>query len=192
MPDPILAQTDLAVLIIIDMQARMMPAIDRGPTITASARKMLKAAGILGLPVLHTEQNPRGIGATTPEIAQSLPPESTPIIKSTCSCWSDPQFRARLQATNREHVILVGVETHVCIQQTALELLRVDYVPFIPADAVGSRRPFDRDTALARMARAGAIITSTESLIFELVRRCDVPEFKPLLELVKQTNDEPG
>lgn len=189
MADPILAQTDLAILVVIDMQVRMMPAIDRAPAVTAAARKMLRTAAILGLPVLHTEQNPRGIGPTIPELADTLPPHSTPIIKSTCSCWSDDNFRTRLQAAGRKHVILVGVEAHVCIQQTALELLQAGYQPFVLNDAVGSRRRHDRDTALARMAGAGAVITSSEAMIFELVRRCDVPEFKPLLELVKQSPD---
>lgn len=190
MPDPILAQSKLAALVVIDMQARMMPAIHRGQAVAANARTMLKAAAILGLPVLHTEQNPRGIGPTIPEIADLLPPGAAPLVKSTCSCWSDPDFRRRLESSGRKHIILVGVETHVCIQQTAIELLSVGCEVFVLVDAVGSRRPHDRDAALERMARAGAVLTTTESMIFELVRRCDVPEFKPVLDLVKQAPDD--
>lgn len=190
MSDPILAHSDRAILTLIDMQTRMMPAIHHAPAVIAAARQMLKAAAILGLPVLYTEQNPRGIGPTIPELMNHLPPAAAPIVKSTCSCCSDSAFRDRLKAANRPHVILVGVEAHVCIQQTVLELLQTGFIPFVLNDAVGSRRPHDRDTALSRMARAGAIITSTESMIFELVRRCDVPLFKPLLEIVKRADDD--
>ncbi len=182
----ILAETELAVLVVIDMQQRMMPAIAEGARVTAAVRRMLRAVAVLGVPVMHTEQNPAGLGATTPEIAGLLPGGSGPIVKTTCSCWADEAFRERLKRSRREHVLLAGVETHVCIQQTALELLRVDYTVFVLADAVGSRREFEKETALARMRDAGAIVTTVEAMMFELVRRCDVPTFKPLLEIVKQ------
>jgi len=121
-----------------------------------------------------------------PEIGRLLPPGAGPIIKSTCSCWADESFRERLRRSRREHILMSGVETHVCIQQTALELLRVDYVVFVLADAVGSRWPLEKEAALARLRDAGAIITTVEAMMFELVRRCDVPAFKPLLDIVKQ------
>lgn len=182
----ILAETELAVMVVIDMQSRMMPAIAEGALVTSAVRRMLRAAAVLGVPVMHTEQNPGGLGVTTPEIGGLLPGGTGPIVKTTCSCWGDDAFRERLKRSRREHVLLAGVETHVCIQQTALDLLRVDYTVFVLADAVGSRREFEKETALGRMRDAGAIVTSVEAMMFELVRRCDVPTFKPLLEIVKQ------
>ena len=182
----ILAEIDLAVLVVVDMQQRMMPAVANASQVTAAAGRMLRAAAVLGLPVLYTEQNPAGLGPTVPEIRSLLPAASGPIVKTTCSCWADEPFRERLRQSRREHVLLAGVETHVCIQQTALELLRVDYVVYVLADAVGSRRGVETETALSRLRDAGAIVTSVEAMMFELVRRCDVPTFKPLLEIVKQ------
>jgi len=181
----ILAETELAILVVIDMQRRMMPAITDGPRVISAVGRMMRSAAILGVPVIHTEQNPAGLGDTIPAIGGLLQGGQPPIVKTTCSCWADSAFRERLKMSRREHVLLAGVETHVCIQQTALDLLRVDYKVFVLTDAVGSRRPMEKETALARMRDAGAIVTSVEAMMFELVRRCDVSAFKPLLEIVK-------
>ena len=103
----------------------------------------------------------------------------------TCSCWGDAPFRDRLTGSRRELVLLAGVESHVCVQQTAIDLLRVDFVPYVLADAVGSRKPFEKQIALERMRAAGAIVTTVEAMIFELVARCDIPAFKKILPVVK-------
>lgn len=180
-----LASADHSILAVIDMQQRMMPAVTDHAEVLAAARRMLRAATVLGVPVLHTEQNPAGLGPTVPEVAELLPPGARPLVKVTCSCWSDDPFRRAIESAGRRLVILIGAEAHVCVQQTALELLEAGYQAFVPADAVGSRRAGDRDAALARLQTAGAIVTTVESIIFELVRRCDVPEFKKILDIVK-------
>jgi nicotinamidase-related amidase len=180
-----LAETDRAVLVVIDMQQRMMSAIHEHESVTMAASKMLRAAAVLGVPVLHTEQNPAGLGETIEPVRAHLPAETRTISKVTCSCWGDTTFRQQLIESNREHVLLVGVEAHVCIQQTALDLLRVDYVPFVLADAVGSRREDEKSIALERMRSAGVIVTSAEAMIFELVRRCDAPQFRAILDIVR-------
>jgi len=187
MPHVNILEAQLAILVVVDVQEKLLPAIESSPPadIIDSIGRLISAARILDVPILHTEQYPKGLGPTDQRIKQPLPTGSEPIEKTMCSCWRDAAFREALQQTDREHVILAGLETHVCIQQTALDLIRVDYVPFVAADAVGSRRPTDKKIALARMRHAGAEISTTESIIFELIERCDHPKFKDILELIK-------
>ncbi len=187
MPSVNVLEADLAVVVVVDLQEKMLAALN-GSTreqIVEKTCKLLDAARILSLPILFTEQNPRGLGPTDARVKGRLPTDLTPIVKTTCSCWRDETFRARLQRTDREHVILIGMETHVCIQQTALDLIRVDYVPFIAADAVSSRHEQDMCVAFDRMRHEGATISTAEALIFELVERCDHPRFKDILKIIK-------
>ena len=187
MPHVNMMEADLAALVVIDVQEKMLA------TITTSLVKglierlvaLIKAAQLLGMPVLYTEQYPQGLGGTDRSLVDALSGAVGPIVKTTCSCWRDEGFRGALQKTEREHIILAGLEAHVCIQQTALDLLRVDYVPFVPLDAIGSRKQADYDGAIARMRQAGVELSTTESLIFELVERCDHPRFKDILKLIK-------
>lgn len=180
-----LAEPELALLLVIDLQERLMPHIDEHDSVVDNAVKMIRAARLLSTPLLATEQNPRGLGETVRPVLDALPPDLPRRDKETFSCWGDATFRERLQATRREHVIVVGIEAHVCVQQTVLDLLQVDYVPFVLADAVGSRRTRDRDLSLERMRQAGAIVTSTESMIMELQRSYTAPTFKQILKIVK-------
>ncbi len=180
-------ETDLAVVVVVDFQEKMLGAIGTSPK-DALARRinmLLRTAQLLNVPVLYTEQYPQGLGTTDRSIIESLKGATGPLIKTTCSCWRDEGFRTALQRTEREHVILCGLETHVCIQQTALDLLRVDYVSFVPVDAVGSRFQTDHDAAILRMRSAGATITTAGSVLFELIERCDHPRFKDFLQIVK-------
>ncbi len=180
-------EADLGVLIVIDIQEKMLAAIKTctQDELIAAVSRLIGAAQILDLPIIYTEQYPQGLGPTDRRFSAMLGRAEGPIVKTTCSCWRDEAFRAALQRTGREQVILVGLEAHVCIQQTALDLLRVDYQPFIAADATGSRRQRDLDAALARMRHAGVEVSTTESLIFELAERCDHPRFKDLLKVIK-------
>jgi nicotinamidase-related amidase len=180
-------ESNLAVLVVIDVQEKMLSAVtpDAPNEIIAPIRRIIGAARILDIPILHTEQYPQGLGPTVAELRGPLAESRGPLVKAACSCWRDETFRNELQRTEREHVILAGLETHVCIQQTALDLLRVDYVPFVAADATGSRRALDKVTALARLRAAGVIVSTTEALIFELVERCDHPRFKDVLKVIK-------
>lgn len=187
MPDAQLIEANLAALVVIDVQEKMLEAVTTRPAeeILRSIVRLVGAARILEIPVLYTEQYPKGLGPTDARLRSALAEANGPLIKSTCSCWRDEAFRVALQQTEREHVILAGLESHVCIQQTALDLLRVDYVSFVPIDAVGSRRAEDMETAVHRMRAAGVAISTVESLIFELVERCDHPRFKEVLQVIK-------
>jgi len=165
----------------------MLAAITSSPTdaILDKIRRLIGTAKVLDIPILFTEQYPKGLGATSHVVREAFPRELGPMVKTTCSCWRDGAFRSALQATGREQIMVVGLETHVCVQQTALDLLRVDYAVFIAADAIGSRFSFDTEIALMRMRRAGVEISTTESLIFDLIERCDHPKFRDILQLVK-------
>jgi len=180
-------EADLAVLVVIDVQENMLTAISTSPqdTILDKLRRLIETAKILTVPIIYTEQYPKGLGRTDERVKAWLPSDLEPIEKTTCSCWRDEAFRKALQDTHREHVIVAGLESHVCVQQTALDLLRVDYTAFLPIDAVGSRFAIDMDTAVERMRRAGVEVSTTEALIFDLIERCDHPKFKDILELVK-------
>lgn len=184
-----LAESSLAVLVVIDVQEKILSAISSSPPdeIVAAQSRLIGAARILDIPVIYTEQYPKGLGPTDPRLMKRLVETTGPLVKNTCSCWRDESFRNALQRTEREHVILCGLEAHVCVQQTAMDLLRVDYGVFVPADSVGSRQASDMEMAFNRMRRAGVEITTTESMIFELVERCDHPKFKDILEIIKQT-----
>jgi nicotinamidase-related amidase len=187
MPNVNILEADLAALVVIDVQEKMLSAITTSPTdiILDKIRRLIGVAKVLDVPVVYTEQYPQGLGPTNTQVKAWLPPELRPVVKTTCSCWRDQNFRNALQATGREHIILAGLETHVCVQQTALDLLRVDYSVFVPVDAVGSRFTIDMDTSVARMRHAGVEISTTESLIFDLVERCDHPKFKDVLRIIK-------
>ena len=187
MPSVNTLESDLAVLVVIDVQEKMLAAIGSSPPdeIIDKIRRLIGAARLLEIPILHTEQYPKGLGPTDPRIVKQLPNGSDVIEKTACSCWREEAFRAALQATGHEHVIVAGLETHVCIQQTVLDLIRVDYQPFVAADAVGSRSGLDTETAFARMRHAGAEVSSTEAILFELIERCDHPKFKDMLKLIK-------
>ncbi len=187
MPHVNMLEANLAVLLIIDIQSKMLAAIGSSSqeTILDKTRRLIGTAKVLDIPILLTEQNPQGIGSTDSRVQSWLPDDLSPIEKTTCSCWRDEKFKRALQATGREHVILAGLETHVCVQQTALDLLRVDYVPFLAADAVGSRTADDMKMSLERMRHAGVEVSTAEAIIFDLIERCDHPKFKEILKLVK-------
>jgi nicotinamidase-related amidase len=187
MPNVDILEADLAALVVVDVQEKMLAAIGSSPKdgIVEKTKRLIAAAQVLEIPILWTEQYPKGLGPTEPAVRKALPDGLAAIEKTTCSCWRDEAFRSALQSTGREHVILAGLETHVCIQQTALDLFRVDYSLFVAADAIGSRFESDHVSAVARMAHAGVQISSAEALLFELIERCDHPKFKEILKLVK-------
>lgn len=187
MSDVNILEAGLAALVVIDVQEKMLAAITSSPTdgILDKIRRLIGTAKVLDLPIIWTEQYPKGLGPTDSRVRGWLPSDLKPIVKTTCSCWRDQGFRDAVQATGREHIILTGLETHVCVQQTALDLLRVDHAVFLAEDACGSRFAQDMDVSLERMRHAGVEVSTTEALLFELIERCDHPKFKELLELVK-------
>lgn len=177
---------DRAMLLVIDVQTRLLPAIDAHEAVVAGIRQLLRTARLFELPVLATEQYPKGIGPTEASVVELLGQADAPVLKkSTFSACDDEGVRQALRRIDRPQVLLCGIEAHVCVQQTALDLISMDHQVYVCADAVGSRRRLDRDVSLERVRQAGAIITTSESVLFELCVECRSARFKKLLELVK-------
>lgn len=171
-------------LLIVDIQERLLPYIHEHETIVASAAKMIRAAHALEVPVTLSEQYPKGLGDTTPAIRDAAG-DAPRAEKMTFSFCGDPACRETITRHVRSQVLLVGIETHVCVQQTALDLIGLQMQPVVLADAVGSRRPLDDRIALDRMRHAGVIVTTVESAIFQLVRESGTELFKRILPIVK-------
>lgn len=177
-------ELDRAQLLIVDIQEKLLPQIAEHEQVTAQAERMIRAAAALELPTTLSEQYPRGLGPTVAAIAQAAA-GATRCEKQTFSFCADRSCRKRLTSVLRPQVLIVGIETHVCVQQTALDLLDMQMAPFVLADAVGSRRPFDCQIALERMRAAGVIVTTVESAIFQLVRDSGSALFKKILPIVR-------
>jgi nicotinamidase-related amidase len=177
-----LLRRDEAVLVVVDVQERINAVMaDQGHL--ARIAVLVEACGALGVPVIATEQYPKGLGPTVPELARLLP--GPPLVKDSFSCAREPAVRTALEAAGRRQAVVAGIEAHVCVLQTALDLAAAGYQVHVPHDAVSSRRPADKAWSLDRMAAAGVVVTTTESALFELLERCGTDEFKLVAALVK-------
>jgi nicotinamidase-related amidase len=145
---------------------------------------LVEACRGLEVPVIGSEQYPQGLGPTVGSLADALGSEF--LGKLTFSCARDEGLLEAVKATGRQQIIVTGIEAHVCVLQTAVDLLAKGLEVHVPHDAVNSRRPADREWALRRMAGAGAVITTTESALFELLERCDTADFKAVAKLIKK------
>jgi len=183
-PDALpMIQPETAILLVVDMQDRLLPAIHHADQCVEACRRMIEAAHVLELPIVVTEQYPDGLGPTCATLRQCL--GDTEIITKTRFSSCVEAVVECLCERDRPHVIVVGIEAHVCVLQSVLDLLRLGYTPYLCADATGSRRPLDRDTAIARMRRAGAIVTTTESVTLEMLGQAGTDTFKRILEIIK-------
>lgn len=175
-----------AMVLVIDVQEKLLPLIGGHDRVVCANQKLLAGAAVFDLPVLVTEQYPKGLGATVEAIRVFLSRDGVSVSeKPTFSAWADPAVRETIRRIDRPQIIVTGIEAHVCVQQTALDLCIVDYDVYVCADAIGSRGRVDHDTALDRMRQAGARVTTVESVLFELCGRCDAPRFKSMLEVIK-------
>lgn len=178
-----LLSRDESRLLIIDMQEKLLPVINNQDAVLANCLKLVKAADTLSVPATATEQYPKGLGVTVSEIAERVSdrPEKIEFSCLNCLDWNstaaDPEGRFK--------VVVAGIEAHVCVLQTVLDLLSQGFRVFVAADAVGSRKTVDRDFALQRMASAGAVITTVESVLFEWCEQAGTPEFKEISRLVR-------
>ena len=170
-------------LLVIDVQEKLVAAVADAPKAVANALRLIRGAEILGIPTQATEQYPRGLGPTVPAIAERLPDRP---VKAAFSCASSPSVLEQYYGRQVRHVTLAGLEAHVCVAQTALDLMDLGFRVQVVADAVASRSPFDRDAALRRLEAAGAVISTTEAVLFEWCETSDRPEFKAISALVKE------
>ncbi len=170
--------------ICVDIQERLFPHIHEHDELARRCVILIQGLRLLNVPIIVTEQYVKGLGPTIPSISQALG-EYNPIEKITFSCCGAPEVEAQVLGSNRRHVILFGIETHVCVQQTALDLLGQGRTVVIIEDCVSSRSPNDKRVAIERMRQAGAVITTTESVLFELLRQAGTETFKQISALVK-------
>lgn len=176
-----------AQLVLVDLQDKLLPKIIQHQAVLAATGTMVRTARLLGVPILLTEQYPKGLGKTHKDLAGLLDqPPAEPIVKLHFSCARNEDFLSALARTDRRQVILVGIETHICVQQTALDLAAAGYEVFVCADAVGSRYNLDHRTALERMRQAGIVVTTTEAAVFELAERAGTDEFKQISKLLRK------
>jgi nicotinamidase-related amidase len=169
-------------LLVVDLQDKLLAMIPEREAVVAYTAALIRGARALGMPVWGTEQYPRGLGPTAAAIAELVPERAA---KTSFHCCAVPQFLEQLYGRNIRHVTVAGIEAHVCVAQTALELLDLGFRVQVPADAVASRRRLDWEFGLRRLEHAGAIVSSTESALFEWTERSDRPEFKKISEIVK-------
>lgn len=175
---------DNTVLVLVDVQGKLAQLMDGREALFKNLRRLVQGAQTLGLPILWLEQNPAGLGPTIPELVELLRGQS-PIAKRSFSCCGDAGFMAALRGTGRRQVLLAGIEAHVCIYQTAADLLRLGYEVEVVADAVSSRAAENKRIALEKVQRLGAGLTCVEMALFELLGRAEGPAFKALLQIVK-------
>ena len=174
-----------AVVVVIDVQERLVPAIEPGALarVLKYAKALVGTAKEMGIPVIGTEQYPKGLGPMVKEITDLLPSPALP--KVTFSCGADDGFAKALAATGRKQVIVTGMETHVCVFQTVRDLCAGGYEVHLCADAVASRTDLHRTTGIELMREVGAIVTTAETVIFDLLHQAGTPEFKKVSPLVK-------
>jgi nicotinamidase-related amidase len=172
-----------AVLIFIDVQGRLSELVDGADALFKNLRRLLEGMKVLDVPVLITEQIPEKLGPTRDEFQSFI--TEPPVAKTSFGCCGEPKFIQALETTSRRQVILCGIETHVCVYQTAMDLLASGYEVYVVVDAVSSRDPANKALALRRMETDGVKLTGTEMLLFELLGDAKNPAFKSVLNIVK-------
>ncbi|MEM2227126.1 MAG: hydrolase [Candidatus Bathyarchaeia archaeon] len=172
-----------SILICIDFQERLMPRIANAKFIIDRAALAIKAFKSLGVPIVVTEQYPKGLGMTVPELRALH--DSEPIEKIHFNCFEEECFRRAVEGLGRRKLLMAGVETHICVAQTALEAIRRGFEVHILEDATSSRSELDREVGLKRMEGAGAIPSSVEMALYEILGKAGTPEFKEVLKLLK-------
>lgn len=179
-------ESDHCALIVVDIQQKLLPPIFNKEMLVKNSQILVRLAKILSIPIMMTTQYSRGLGATVPEVA-SLLPEVAAIDKLEFGCFGSDVFRASLKALpgNRNTLLLCGMETHICVMQTALGALNDGYLVHVASDAVSSRAEWNWRIGLDRMRAAGAVISSTEMMMYELLRCSGTAQFKELLPYLK-------
>lgn len=174
---------DKALGVMIDMQEKLVPAIAHKEEITYKCGMLLKGLDILKIPFIATQQYTKGLGETLPELKELT--GGRYIEKITFSCWREQTFRMAVRESKASQILVCGTETHICVEQTVLDMLKAGLEVYLAADCVGSRFDTDRDAALRRMEKAGAVLTTAEAALFELTERGGTEEFKAVSRLVK-------
>jgi nicotinamidase-related amidase len=174
-----------SVLVVIDVQERYLPHLHEGARVVEGTRRMIEGAKLVGVPILVTEQYPKGIGRTAPVVRDALPEGVHPIEKLTMSCLGAPEFADRLARSGRRQVVVAGIEAQACVNQTVHQLLHHGYAVHLVVDAISARFPRDYEVAVDRLVRAGAVATTVEAALLEWVRTAEAPEFQGIRALIR-------
>ena len=170
-------------LIIIDVQERLLPVIDDGDEMIRQVNILIDGARILGIPILFTEQYPKGLGSTCAQVHKES--DDRVMEKISFSCLGNEFFKKELKSLNVDHLILAGAETHICVLNTALDALEEGYTVHLVADAVSSRTPFNRQHGIERLRQSGVFVCTTEMILFQLLQEAGTDMFKKISHLIK-------
>jgi len=186
-PHPMTLDRERTALVVIDVQERLFPAmdVDHREEVMRNIKVLTATARRLHLGTLVTEQYPKGLGHTLQEVKDTLPAEVQPVEKVAFSCLGADAFRSRLAATGARQLLLAGIEAHVCVLMSALDLLAEGFAVHIVADAVTSRTQANWRLAMAQLRQAGAVVTTTETVLFQLLRQADTDDFRELARLIR-------
>jgi nicotinamidase-related amidase len=169
------------VLVVVDLQEKLLPAIHERERVLRNSLLLLRLAHVLELPLILTTQYRKGLGEIVPEVTLAAP-AAAPLDKVAFGCFGSPEFEARMAGfARRDQVVVAGIESHICVAQTVLGALAKGFNVHVAADAVGSRTAENREVGLRRMEAAGAVVTSAEMAIYELLGRSDAAAFKAML-----------
>lgn len=184
MSAPIRLYFEQVQLLVVDIQERLLPHIADVENLLSRGLLAIRAAREMEIPITLSEQYPEKLGPTAAELLRAAG-DAPRVTKRTFSTLADPTARDHVTRLRRPTLLLIGIETHVCVQQTALDLLAAGMMPVLLADAVSSRRPTDHEIALQRMRSAGAVVTTVESALYELMHEAGTPLFRKILPLVR-------
>lgn len=174
---------DTAVLVV-DYQEKLIPAIYNKETLIPRTRMLLEGLQVLGIPVIISEQYPRGLGATVPEIREVVG-DTKAYPKGSFSCWDDEGIQQAIKATGCKNILVCGTETHICVLESAIDMVADGYQVMLVEDCVGSRFPHDTEIGLRRAEQEGVRLSTAETVLFELTRVSGTPEFKAISKLIK-------
>jgi nicotinamidase-related amidase len=177
-------KSEKTVLIVVDVQGKLAQLMYGKQALFENLQKIIKGIKVMGIPILWVEQNPEGLGSTIPEISELLA-GSNPISKTSFSSCKNERFIQALKAANRNQILIVGIEAHICVYQTAMGLVELGYEVEVVTDAVSSRTIDNKKVALQKMRTAGVTLTSTEMALFELLEVAEGEQFKEILKIVK-------
>jgi nicotinamidase-related amidase len=172
-------------LLVIDIQGKLAKTVFQSDRLISNVSKLIRACKLLGVPVIHSEQYPKGLGHTIDELGELIG-ERTPFEKLSFSCCGSDEFMKHMRSLGRNDILVVGMETHVCVYQTCVDLLEFGYNVHLVTDGVSSRSEENRQLGIRCIEKAGAALTSTEMAIFELLRVAEGDTFKAISKIVKE------
>lgn len=170
--------------LVIDFQEKLMPVMDKAEALEARTGILLKGLRTLEVPMLFTQQYTRGIGMTIPSLFEAAGEEKY-FDKITFSCMDDEAIRNAVEAGGKKNVIVCGIESHICVLQTCIDLKEAGYTPILVVDCMSSRKESDKEIAILRAQQEGILLTTTEAILFELTRKAGNPTFKEISRLIK-------